>query len=91
MIEQNEIVMLLLGIGLLIFTMKNRPGLRQLPESRILCVALYALIGSFFASVLEGFFWNPFFNSLEHAGLAISSVLTAVWSWKVFIGKKEAR
>jgi len=39
---------------------------------------------------LEYFIWGPFLNLLEHAGLAASSVLTAIWCWKSFTGKRKA-
>lgn len=88
-IQQNEIVMLLLGIGVLIFTIRNRTGLKRLPANGILMTAFYLLLITWFATVLEGFIWNSFFNLLEHAGFAASSVLTAVWCWKAFTDKKK--
>jgi Na+/H+-dicarboxylate symporter len=90
LVQQNEIVMLLLGVAVLIFTIKNRSGLKHLPEYMLLMTAFYLLLITWLATVLEGFIWNTFFNVLEHAGLAVSSVLTAVWCWKAFKGKKEA-
>ena len=87
--QQNEIVMLLLGVGVLIFTIKNREGLKRLPAYGILMTAFYLLPVTWIATVLEGFIWNTFFNLLEHAGLAASSVLTAIWYWRVFTDKKK--
>ena len=82
--------MLLLGVGVLIFTIRNRAGLKRLPSYGILMAAFYILLVTWSATVLEGFIWNRFFNLLEHAGLAASSVLTAIWCWKAFTGKKKA-
>jgi hypothetical protein len=89
-IQQNEVVMLLIGVGVLIFTIRNRIALKRLPACRILMTAFYLLLATWIATVLEGFFWNDFFNLLEHAGLAVSSVLTAIWCWKTFSGNKKA-
>lgn len=89
-IQQNEIVMLLLGLGVLIFTIRNRVDLKRLPSYGILMTAFYLLLITWVATVLEDFIWEPFLNLLEHAGLAASSVLTAVWCWKAFTGKKRA-
>ena len=89
MIQQNEIVMLLLGMGVWIFTIRNQVGLKRLPASEILMTAFYLLLVAWTATVLEGFIWNSFFNLLEHAGLAASSVLTTIWCWKAFTGKKK--
>lgn len=91
MIQQNEIVMLFLGVGVWVFTVRNRAGLSRLPASMIILAAFYVLLGSCVVTVLEGFFWNTFFNLLEHAGLAMSSVFTAIWCWKVFLVSKEPR
>jgi len=88
-VQQNEVVMLLLGVGVLIFTLKNHAGLGRLPASGLLMTAFYLLLLTSIATVLEGFIWNTFFNLLEHTGLAVSSVLTAIWCWKAFTGKKN--
>ena len=89
LIQQNEIVMLLLGVGVLIFAIRNRFVLRRLPAHGIIMVAFYLLFITWMATVIEGLIWNTFFNLLEHAGLAASSVLTAIWCWKIFTGKKK--
>ena len=81
--------MLLLGMGVLIFTILNRKGLRRLPAFGILMTAFYILLVTWVATVMEGFIWNSFFNLVEHAGFAASSVLTAMWCWKAFAGKKK--
>ena len=88
-IQQNEVVMLLLGVCVLIFTIKNRAGLSRLPARGILMTAFYLLLVTWSATVLESFIWNSFFNLLEHAGLAVSSVLTCIWCWKTFTEKEN--
>jgi len=86
----NEIVMLLIGVCVLIFIKKNRKSLKRLPAYGILMVAFYMLFATWFATILEDFFWGAFFNLLEHAGLAVSSVLMGVWCWKAFTDKRKA-
>ncbi len=89
MYQQNEIVMLLLGVGVLIFAIRNRKGLKRLPSCIILMTAFYLLLVTWLATVLEGFIWNTFFNLVEHVGLAASSVLTTIWCWKAFTDNKK--
>jgi hypothetical protein len=91
MIEPNEIVMFFIGLGVWIFTFFHRADLRHLPEPGIILAAFYSLVVSIAATVLEGFFWFDFFNLAEHVCLTISSVLMAVWSWKIFTGRRETR
>ncbi len=85
----NEIVMLLIGLCVLVFIIKNRKSLKRLPAYGILIAAFYMLFATWFATILEDFFWEDFFNLLEHAGLALSSVLTAVWCWKAFTDRRK--
>ncbi len=83
--------MLLLGLGTWVFIVKNRATLYRMPGSKILLAAYYVLVGTWFATVLEGFFYDVFFNLVEHAGQAVSATMAAVWCWKVFISGKTAR
>jgi hypothetical protein len=80
----NEIVMLLIGVGVLIFILGNRPRLKSLPASKILIAGFYMLLVSWIVTVLEGFFWEGILNYIEHACCAVGSVLVAVWCCKVF-------
>lgn len=89
-IFENEVIMLLLGVGVLIFVLGSRLQLRRLPASNILILGFYFLFGGWVLTVLEGFFWQGPLNYLEHMCYAISSVLVAVWCWRVFGSGKEA-
>ena len=86
-IFENEVVMLLIGVGVLIFILGSRPRLKSLPASNILFAGFYVLLVSWVLTVLEGFFglfWEGVLNYIEHACHAVSAVLVAVWCWKVF-------
>ena len=94
-LQANEVVMLLLGIGVLIFILGNRRHLKRLPASALLLGGFCALLGAWILTVLEGYFverpfWYQLFNLIEHVCYAASSVLVAVWCWKVFGRAKEA-
>lgn len=91
MIQENEIVMLILGLGVLIFILGNRSQLKRLPSSRWLILAFYVLLAGWALTVLEGFFWGLVLNYLEHTCYATGAVLVAAWCWKVFGGGKETR
>ena len=92
-IEPNEFAMLLLGVGVLIFTVSNWRSLQRLPYFGMIMTVFYLLLATWIATVLEGktedTIWNSLFNLIEHAGFAASSVLTAVWCWKVLAVKKK--
>jgi hypothetical protein len=84
MVQENEIVMLLLGIGVLIFMLGNRQKIKLIPESNVLIASFYTLIAGWVFTVVEEFIWQESFNILEHFCYAGSSVLMAVWCLKVF-------
>jgi len=83
-IFENEVVMLLIGVGVLIFILTSRPQLKRLPASNVLIVGFYVLLVGWVLTVLEGFFWEQLLDHLEHMCYAVSSVLVAIWCWKVF-------
>ena len=92
--KENEIVMLLLGIGVLIFVLIRKEQLKLLPAAHILIACFGILVGGWSATVLEGFFASSSFyyklcNSLEHLCYAASAILIAYWSWRAFVFGKE--
>lgn len=91
MIQQNEIVMLIIGLGVLIFILGKRLQLKRFPSSNILVLGFYVLLAGWALTVIEGLFWGVLFNYLEHICYAIGSLLVAAWCWKVFGSRKEAR
>lgn len=91
MVQENEIVMLLIGVGVLIFIVNNRVQFKRLPAWKILATAFYVLLGGWVLTVIEGFFWNELLNLFEHICYATSSVLVTAWCWKIFGIEKEAK
>ena len=91
MVQENEIVMLLLGLGVLIFMLGNRQRIKSIPASNILMACFYTLVTGWVFTVVEGFIWPGFFNLLEHLCYAGSSVLMAVWCWKTFGHREKAK
>ena len=82
----NEIVMLSIGMGVLIFILSNRTRLKHLAAYRILIAAFCLMLAGWILTVLEGFFYEWLLNFLEHLCYAASSLLLMVWCWKVFVG-----
>lgn len=91
MIEQNEVIMLVLGIGVLIFVLGNYSQLKRFPSAKILVVGFSVLSAGWVLTVLEGFFLTGLLNFLEHICYAISTVLLATWTWIVFRKGREVK
>ncbi|MBW2407667.1 MAG: hypothetical protein JRF17_09880 [Deltaproteobacteria bacterium] len=83
MIQQNEIIMLLLGIGCLIFIWVNKQKVKRIPVAKPLIAGFYVLLAGYLLTFLEGLFWNDLLNVLEHICYTASSILMAVWCWKI--------
>jgi hypothetical protein len=93
--EENEMVMLFLGIGVLIFILLRRKQLKQLPGAHLLITSFSILLVGWLATVLEGLleadsFSQQLFNYLEHFCDAGSGLMMAWWSWRTFTLSKEA-
>jgi len=90
MIQENEILMLIIGLGVFIFVLGNRSQLKRIPHADWLLLGFYMLLVGWVLTVAESFLWEGVLNFLEHACYAAGSVLLAVWCWKVFRDKREA-
>lgn len=84
MIQRNEIVMFLLGIGCTIFILLNKQKVKRIPVSTPLVAGFCMLLAGNVFTIIEGFLWNDLLNLMEHICYAASSVLLAVWCWKIF-------
>jgi hypothetical protein len=80
----NEIVMLSIGTGVLIFILSNRERLKRLGAHRILIASFCLMQAGWILTVLEGFFYEWLLNFMEHLCYAASSILLMTWCWKVF-------
>lgn len=90
MVQENEIVLLILGIGVLVFVLGNRQRLQKIPASNFLLSGYYMMLAGWFLTVLEGFFLSNLINYLEHICYAASSIITSLWFLNVFgYGKVE--
>ena len=91
MIQQNEIIMLLLSIGCAIFILVNKQKVKRIPLAKLLIAGFCVLLAGYVLTIFEGIFWKDFLNVLEHICYAASSILMAVWCWKIFVVKKDTR
>jgi hypothetical protein len=91
MIQQNEIIMLLLSIGCMIFILVNKQEVKRIPVAKLLIAGFCVLLTGYILTIFEGIFWKDFLNVLEHICYSASSVLMAVWCWKIFVVKKDNR
>ncbi len=90
MLKENEVVMFLIGAGVLVFILTNRLRLKRIQAYKILTGGFCFLLAGWLFTILEGFILIEFFNYLEHMCYAASSILIVMWFWKVFKRYKES-
>jgi len=79
MVQENELVTLLLGIGTIIFVLAFLPRLRQLPKYRWLLLAVAGQSGAWVFTILETWYYPTLFNGIEHFGYMICSLSLLIW------------
>ena len=85
MIQQNEILTMLVTLGVVLYIIINRRALTRIPGFKILFVSFLVLFVGLVLTIAEGFFLGHLMNVLEHLCYAVSSLLAAVWCWRVFV------
>lgn len=89
MIQQNELLTLLIGLGALTFLLANYRSLGRVPRRGWLLAGFGAALAGWVLTVAEGFVLPQIVNALEHLAYATSSGLLAIWTWLAL--KPEAR
>lgn len=83
MLHENEVVMLLLGVGIFLFILLNISHIRHISFWKILITSYSLLLIGWILTVLEGYFLESLLNFLEHLSYVMSSLVLAVWCFKV--------
>jgi hypothetical protein len=87
-IQANEVIMLVLSLGVLAFMFISYLELKSIPSFRFLIMAFSTFVLGWCMTVLEGLLWTATLHFVEHMCYATGAVITAVWFWRVF-GKSE--
>ena len=66
MLNENEVVMLVLGIGILFLISGYESKIKRVYAWKILRAGFYVLIAAWTFTVLEDLFLNSLMNHLEH-------------------------
>jgi hypothetical protein len=82
MVQENEIVSLLLGLGGFVFILVNHAEIRSLTGGVLLIAAFLADLAGSALTVAEGFFLRDLLNAAEHLCYAASAALLALWCYR---------
>ncbi len=83
MVENNEVLALVLALGVLAFLSFQREQLRVIPHVRLLAGSFLLLCAGYVLTVLEGLFWYDLLNTLEHVCNNLSIVCLVLWAWRL--------
>lgn len=91
MVQEDEIIMLVLGIGVLLFIIGNYARLKHYPSIHTLITGFcFSLLG-WTLTVLEGFLLEETLNFAEHFSYLASAVCVALWMYKTLARSKETK
>jgi len=85
-VQENELLTLLIAVGVLVFIATGGARIRKLPQWRWCLTAYLVMTVGWTLTVLEGLFWGDTLNLLEHICYTISSITLAIWVGRVFLG-----
>ena len=79
MVRQDEVIALILAIGVFIFMAGNSKILRQFPSSRLLMTGFCLYLAASIFTIVEGFAFETVLNVLEHTCYFSSALCAAIW------------
>jgi len=79
MVHENEVVMLILGIGVLLFIVLNYSQLKRFPAINILIAGFCFTLTGWVFTILEGFMFETLFNLAEHSCYLAGALCVAQW------------
>jgi hypothetical protein len=82
MLKENELVMLILGLGVIFLIFMNMDHVRKIRFWKTLVFSYFILIGGWLFTVLEGLFLENLLNLLEHACYLLSAIFMSIWAWR---------
>ena len=90
MVHENEIIMLVLGVGVFLFIIVNYARLKEYPSINTLITGFcFSLLG-WILTVLEGFLLEATLNFAEHFCYFASALCVALWAHKALAAGTEA-
>jgi len=79
MLNENELIMLVLGFAIMIFIISYRAKIRRMPLWKLLITAFGFLVLAWIFTITEVFFMADFMNFMEHLFYASGALLLAYW------------
>ncbi len=88
MSDSNEVVMLLIGLGVFVFGILQRRHLSRVTRAWLLSASYLLLLVSWVFTVAEAYYLPTLLNLLEHACALLSALLLLIWTFALLIDKQ---
>ncbi|MCF6177138.1 MAG: hypothetical protein L3J71_15375 [Victivallaceae bacterium] len=89
MFNENEVAMLLLCFGGVIFIINKRREYKRIPHWRLIQTSFYMFFVAVVLTVAESFIFPTLLNILEHLSYMLSSFMLLLWCWMTFCSKED--
>lgn len=89
MVHENEVIMLIMGIGVQIFAASHRSRIKRIYAWRNFTACFYILLAAWVFTIAEGFFWGHLLNVLEHACYMASAIAMALWCFRLLVSHSK--
>ena len=83
MIQENELLMMLLGIGTLVLIWTNYSKIRRFEGVHLFVCAFFFMLTGWVLTILESMFLYEFFNFFEHTCYLVGSIFISCWVWRI--------
>ncbi len=81
--QVNEILMLIINLGIIIAIISNNTKLKIIPFYKLLLSSYFIIFFGWISTVVEGIIYPDFFNACEHASYLVFSIMMLVWIGKI--------
>ena len=89
MLFDNEVIMLILGAGVVYYVLINWSQVRRIHAWKWLLGSFFLMITGWLFTVLEGFIFADAFNLFEHISYALGGISMVVWCRKFITHRGE--
>ncbi len=89
MFQKNEVITLLITVGIGIFFWSNRKSILQLNGWKLLILSFLCYLARMIFTVLEGYIWYDVMNLLEHLSILLFTIFFLLWCWQIGYQKEK--
>jgi hypothetical protein len=87
--QKNEVITLLITVGIGMFFWANRKSIIQLHAWKLLILSFFCYLARMCFTVLEGYYWPDGMNLLEHLSILLFSIFFLFWCWQIGYRKEK--